>query len=79
MHNCGMYIVAIAWLYVAALAALTDTSVVGGVITFFFYGLFPAGLVLWMSGSKVRRQRLLAQERARQRDGSHTQADQQDL
>ena len=57
MHNYAMYIVAIGWLYVAVLLAVTERSVVAGIITFIFYGLLPAGLVLWFSGSRVRRER----------------------
>lgn len=52
-----MYIVAIAWLYVALLAAITDTTVVGGVLTFVFYGIFPLGLYLWLVGTPARRRR----------------------
>lgn len=57
MHNYAMYIVAIGWLYVAVLLAVTERSVVAGMITFIFYGLLPASLVLWFSGSRVRRER----------------------
>ncbi|MCB1938820.1 MAG: hypothetical protein KDF24_09980 [Rhodocyclaceae bacterium] len=52
-----MYIVAIAWLYVALLAAITDTTVVGGVLTFVFYGVFPLSLFLWLVGTPARRRR----------------------
>lgn len=62
MHNYAMYIVAIGWLYVAVLLAVTERSVVAGIITFVFYGLLPAGLVLWFSGSRVRRERRKHQE-----------------
>jgi len=49
-----MYIVAIAWLYVALLAAAAETSVVGGVLTFLFYGLAPLSLFLWLFGTPAR-------------------------
>jgi hypothetical protein len=62
MHNYAMYIVAIGWLYVAVLLAVTERSVVAGIITFIFYGLLPAGLLLWFSGSRVRRERRKHQE-----------------
>jgi ABC-type transport system involved in cytochrome c biogenesis permease subunit len=55
-----MYIVAIAWLYVTVLMALTESSVVAGLATFFFYGLVPLALFLWLAGTPQRR-------RARQR------------
>lgn len=57
MHNYGMYIIAIGWLYVTLLVAVNEASVIAGVISFLFYGLLPCGLLLWISGSKVRRQR----------------------
>ena len=52
-----MYIIAIGWLYVTVLMALTETSVVAGVLTLFFYGLFPVALLLWLLGTPMRRQR----------------------
>jgi hypothetical protein len=57
MHNYGMYIIAIGWLYVTLLVAINEASVIAGIISFLFYGLLPCGLLLWISGSKVRRQR----------------------
>lgn len=50
-----MYIIAIAWLYVVVVVAVADTSVVGGVLTFVFWGLFPLGLFLWLFGTPARR------------------------
>lgn len=52
-----MYLVAIAWLYVALLAAVSDDTIVGGVLTFVFYGLAPLALFLWLFGSRARRRR----------------------
>ena len=52
-----MYLIAIAWLYVALLAAVTDNTVVGGVLTFIFYGLAPMALFLWLFGTPTRRRR----------------------
>ena len=54
-----MYIVAIAWLYVAILMSITETSVTAGVLTLVFYGLLPLGLLLWLVGTPVRRRRRL--------------------
>ncbi len=55
-----MYIVAIAWLYVTFLMALTESSFVAGVATLLFYGVLPLALFLWLVGTPQRR-------RARQR------------
>lgn len=72
-----MYIIAIGWAYVIVLMSLTENSIVAGVATFVFYGLIPISLILWLGGAKARRQRrLLADQRARQSDGTDTQADQ---
>ena len=50
-----MYIVAIAWLYVTVLMALTETSVVAGILSLLFYGLLPISLLLWLFGGPGRR------------------------
>lgn len=55
--NVAMYIIAIGWLYVTVLMALTETSIVAGVLTLLFYGLFPVSLLVWLLGTPVRRQR----------------------
>jgi hypothetical protein len=52
-----MYIVAIAWLYVALMMAITESSVVSGVLTLFFYGVAPLALFLWLMGTPERRRR----------------------
>ena len=50
-----MYIVAIAWLYVTLLMALTEPSFIGGVLTFLFYGLLPCARLLWLVGTPQRK------------------------
>lgn len=50
-----MYIISIAWLYVTLLMALTETSVVAGVLSFVFYGLVPTALLWWLGGGRKRR------------------------
>jgi len=49
-----MYIIAIAWLYVTFLMAATEPSFTAGILTFFFYGLMPCGLLLWILGAPQR-------------------------
>lgn len=77
-----MYIIAIGWLYVTVLVAANEPSVIAGIISFLFYGLLPCGLLLWMSGSKVRRQRrayrekLLANQRLDDGNRGDAEADQ---
>jgi hypothetical protein len=50
-----MWIVAIGWLYVVVLMAATEPSVVGGMMTFFGYGVLPLSLVLYLGGVRLRR------------------------
>lgn len=50
-----MYIIAIAWLYVVLIAAISDTTVIGGVLTFVFWGVGPLALFLWLAGTPARR------------------------
>lgn len=57
-----MYIVAIAWLYVVVMMALTESSIVAGLATFFFYGLAPVALLVWLMGAPQRRRARKARE-----------------
>lgn len=52
-----MYIIAIGWLYVTLLMALTEGSVIAGVLSFVFYGLAPTALLWWLLGTTARRRR----------------------
>ena len=54
-YNSDMYIVAIAWIYVTLLMALTEANVIAGLLSFFFYGLAPLALLLWLLGTPQRR------------------------
>ena len=81
MHNYAMYIIAIGWLYVTVLVAFNETSVVAGIASLLFYGLLPCGLLLWLGGSRARRQRqryreLLASQRANDDDREDAKSDQ---
>jgi hypothetical protein len=52
-----MHMVAIGWLFVALMIAVTETSVVAGVLSFLFYGLAPLLLFWWVVGAPARRAR----------------------
>jgi hypothetical protein len=74
-----MYIVAIAWLYVTLMMALTEPNLVAGILTFVFYGLLPCALLLWLIGTPQRRRnklRVMAEQQLDQPDRSDTQSDQ---
>jgi hypothetical protein len=64
-----MYIVAIAWLYVAILMAVAEAThstgtLLGGIVTFVLYGVLPLALVLYVMGTPARRRAIKAQESA---------------
>lgn len=59
-----MWIVAVAWIYVVALMAATEPTVVHGVMTFLFYCALPLSIVFYLTGSKRRRARREAQARS---------------
>lgn len=64
-----MYIVPIAWLYVALMMAVAEATasngtVLGAIITFVLYGLLPIGLVVYVMGTPARKRANKARERA---------------
>lgn len=64
-----MWIVAIAWMYVALLMALaeatsTQGSILGAIITLVMYGVGPLALVLYLMGTPARRRVRRAAEEA---------------
>ncbi|MFN7288606.1 MAG: hypothetical protein ACK5SV_05735 [Burkholderiales bacterium] len=68
-----MYIVAIAWLYVVVMMALTETSIAAGLATLVFYGLAPVALLLWLMGTPQRRRARKAREAQDSRDAQQSQ------
>jgi cytochrome c biogenesis protein CcdA len=52
-----MLIVAIAWIYVVLLMALTEPTVVAGIMTFLSYCVLPLGILIYLTGSGRRRSR----------------------
>lgn len=66
-----MYIVPIAWLYVAFMMSVAEATnsngtVLGACITFVLYGLMPVGLVMYIMGTPARKRTLRAQKAAEQ-------------
>ena len=60
-----MHIAAVGWIYVVLMMAITEDSVVAGIMTFLFYGVLPVALIMYVTGSGNRRRRR-AQEQAEQ-------------
>lgn len=64
-----MYLIVIAWLYVALMMAVAEAThpggtVLGAVITFVLYGVGPVALVVYLLGHPGRRRARLAREKA---------------
>jgi hypothetical protein len=62
-----MYIVAIAWMYVALMMAVaeatnTNGTVLGAIVTFILYGLLPVVLVVYLMRSPGRKRAIKAKE-----------------
>lgn len=64
-----MYIVPIAWIYVAlmmSVAEATNTTgtVMGGIFTFVLYGVLPVALMMYFMGTPGRKRAIRAREQA---------------
>ena len=64
-----MYLVVIAWLYVALMMAVAEAThsagtVLGAFFTFVLYGAIPVGLVIYIGGRPARRRAAQAREAA---------------
>lgn len=70
-----MWIVVIAWMYVAVMMAVAEAfgpqgSILGGVITLLLYGVAPLALVIYLMNTPMRRRRLREKEAAEQRSAA---------
>lgn len=63
-----MWIVALAWIYVVGLMALTEPSFIAGLMTFLAYCLLPLSILFYITGSKRRQER---KQRAAQANDEH--------
>jgi hypothetical protein len=59
-----MLIVAIAWIYVVGLMALTEPTIIAGIVTFLFYCVLPLATWMYIAGTGKRRARRKAAELA---------------
>ena len=64
-----MYLIAIAWIYVALMMAVaeatnTNGTIIGAIVTFVLYGVFPVSIVMYLLRTPVRNRARKAQERA---------------
>jgi hypothetical protein len=71
-----MYLIAIAWAYVALMMAAAEAmspqgTLFGAFITLMLYGVLPLGLLLYILGTPGRRRRRAAQDSAQADTGGH--------
>jgi hypothetical protein len=59
-----VHIAAVGWIYVTLMMAITEETVVAGIMTFFLYGVLPSLLIIYVGGTGQRRRRR-EQERLR--------------
>ena len=64
-----MYIVPIAWLYVALMMSVaeatnTNGTILGGILTFILYGILPISIIVYVMGAPNRKKARLAAEEA---------------
>lgn len=63
-----MYIIAIAWIYVVFMMAITETTVIAGIMTFLLYGVLPVSIIVYVMGTGGRKRKRRAQEMQRQEE-----------
>ena len=79
-----MYIVPIAWIYVALMMSVAEATnsngtVMGAIFTFLLYGVLPVGLVLYFMGAPARRRAIKAREASDAQVAASVQPDQGSL
>lgn len=73
-----MYLVAIAWMYVALMMAIAEAthangSLLGAIITFLLYGVGPLALVMYLMGTPHRRRARQLKEQQEQQNPTPSQ------
>ncbi|MBI3530273.1 MAG: hypothetical protein HY067_20190 [Betaproteobacteria bacterium] len=66
-----MYIVAIGWLYIVIMMAVTEPDFMSGAMTLLCYGILPLGLFLWILGTPQRRRRAASGHAADEKPDQH--------
>ncbi len=66
-----MYLVAIAWLYVALMMSVAEAmhpagTVLGAIVTFLLYGLLPTSVIMYIMGTPLRQKERRRQEAVEQ-------------
>jgi hypothetical protein len=66
-----VYIIAIGWLFVIIMMAITATSFLSGMVTLLCLGVLPLGLFLWVAGTPQRRRRAALRDAADEKPDQH--------
>jgi mannose/fructose/N-acetylgalactosamine-specific phosphotransferase system component IID len=64
-----MYLILIAWMYVAVMMAAAEAmspvgSILGAIVTFVLYGVVPVAILAYIMGTPARKRARLAREQA---------------
>lgn len=70
-NETGMFLIPIAWLYVALMMSVAEATspvgtVLGAVFTFLLYGLLPVGLLMYIMGTPGRKRAIREREAEQQ-------------
>jgi biotin transporter BioY len=52
-----VHIAAVGWIYVTLMMAITEETVIAGIMTFFLYGVLPTVIIVYLGCSPQRRRR----------------------
>lgn len=63
-YNRRMYIIAIGWMWVVLMMAITEPNIVAAILSLVFYGVLPCSLLLWLMGTPARRRRRAREQAA---------------
>ena len=58
-----MYIIAIAWIYVVLMMAITETSLTASIMTFLFYCVLPLALFFYLFSAPNRKRQRKEEEK----------------
>ena len=61
-----LYLIAIAWIFVVLMMAITESSAIAGIMTFIGYCVIPLSLVLYILSSSARKRKIRAEYAERQ-------------
>jgi amino acid transporter len=62
-----MYIIAIAWIYVVLMMAITETTLIASIMTFLFYGVLPLALFFYLIRAPKRKRQRQEEEKLKSR------------